>query len=60
MKMFLCKLILCNGSVYYKSAHRTPPPPPPPLGICQVFVLEKLQMLYGGAGHSYKNPHNGA
>ena len=56
MKMFLCKLTLSNGSVYYKSAHRTPLHP---LGICQVFVLEKLQMPYGGAGHSYKNPHSG-
>ena len=32
MKMFLCKLILSNGSVYYKRAHLSP-------GACQVFVI---------------------
>ena len=55
MKMFLCKLILSNGSVNYK---RPPPPPPPPQphpGIGQVFVIlfrKELKMPYGGAGRS--------
>ena len=47
MKMFLCKLILSNGSVNYKLAHLPPPTPRHLLGICHC-VSEKLQMPHGG------------
>ena len=48
MKMFLCKLILSNGSVNYKFAHLPPPTPRHLSGICH-RVSEKLQMPHGGA-----------
>ena len=48
-------IFILNGSVNSKHAH---PPPPPSCHLSDIchFVLEKLQMPYGGAECSYKTP----
>ena len=48
MKMFLCKLILSNGSVNYKLAHL---PPPTPLPCPQEFI-RYLSLCFGKAANA--------